>query len=622
MRSTVFVLIGLLLVSGFLSAVQETDDGQTTGIAAPENQWDLRDLYQTVGDWEKDFARVESELGSIKAYEGKLIQSDAALLDCLKQNERINKTFGRVFLYAELLQLKDQGNDTYGEMLGKARDLGSLLNEAFSFVPPEIVSMPAKTIEGFFKKNPKLKPYRHFIMDIRRMKEHTCPKETESLLASFSPLRWAPFTSFSTLTGSDMKFPVIKDDRNQEVTVNRSRNYSAMFSTDRDYRRRSYEAFLGQYKQFGKTLSSILNSHVKTQVFLARAKRYRSVLEANLFPDKIPTSVYDSLLSSIGNNVSVLRRWGRLKKQRQKLEVMYPYDTYVTLFPSSKRKYSYEEAKEMALKALAPLGEEYVRVFRHALENNWVDVFEQKGKASGAMCRARYGAEHPYVLMNYAGDLQDVFTFVHEMGHALYRYYSFKNQNLYTAYYSSFTSEVAAILNETLLSEYLISRASTREEKMALMEERIYRFQLDFFQMTRTAEFEKSIYEMAERGGTLTEGNCSDLYKKLYQKYWGNTVDPGDLIASKWSVWPHMYFNFYIYQYGTSLAAAEQIAVILMDRGDEAVERYIDFLKAGSSDYPIPLLRAVGVDMSSSAPFEAIIKKMDSLLDQLERYFN
>ncbi len=580
-------------------------------------KWNLADIYENIEEWEKDFKWLSDNSDKIKEFEGKL-NNASNLLKCLKLDEEIGIKLGKVFLYAMLnkdLNLADsEANGRYDRVI----TLHALIAEHSSFITPEIQKIPQKTLEGFLEEEQGLKIYSHYFENLKRLAPHTLDSEKEKLLAMAQPISSAPYEVFSLLENADLKFPVIEGEDGQPVEISHGRYTSALFSPNREYRRRVYKNYYKPFIEHKNVLAALYSSNIKASIFNAKARRHGTTLEAALFGNNIPVEIYINLIERVKANIRPLHRWARIKKKILKLEELHPYDSYVTLFPAVQKKYSFEQAKEITLKALAPLGENYIELLKTAFANRWLDVFETRNKRSGAYSSGTTYGVHPFVLLNWNNTLNDVFTLVHEMGHCLHSYYTLENQPYPYADYTIFLAEIASTTNEALLLDYLIKNSDSTEEKLFLMEKYILNAVTTFYRQTRFAEFEKITHDLALKGEALTHEKLCSLYAKLYKEYWGDAMTMDEEEAFTWARVPHFYYNFYVYQYATGFAAAQAFAENILNEGKTAVNAYLDFLKAGSSMYSIDILKNAGVDMNSSQPILAVIKKMELILDKIE----
>ncbi len=582
-------------------------------------KWDLSHIYSNENLWDEDFKWIENNLINYKKFEGKLSYSAEELLECLRFDDSIGIMLERLHLYASLSKDSDMKDTKYQAMDDRVMNLVTRVSTASSFIKPEILSIPEDTVWQMLNSLDELKSYKHLFEDLIRTKIHTLDKEKEELLALSGEISLTPYSTYSILTNADFRFPKVINEDGKELELSHARYSSAMHSNDRQYRERAFKNYLLNYKDYANTFSVLFNGNLKANIFYAKARKYRSVREASLDKNNIPISVYDKLIESANKNLTPLHRWASLKKKLMNLDELHPYDVYVTIFPSnSEKKYSYEDAKEIVIKSLKVLGDDYLANLKNAFNNRWIDVFETAAKRSGAYSSGTTFGVHPYVLLNWGGLLNDVFTLAHEMGHNMHSFYTGNNQPYPYANYTIFLAEVASTFNESLLLDFLIENSGSREEKLNLLEKYLNNITATFYRQTMFAEYEMMGYEMTERGEALTADSLSKMYSDVYQKYWGPEMVVDEEEKYTWARIPHFYYNFYVYQYATGFAASEILAQKVKHNGKEAVDKYLKFLKSGSSDYSINILKAAGVNMNSEEPVNATSQKMNKIISEIE----
>ncbi len=582
-------------------------------------KWDLTHIYSDESKWEEDFKFIENSLNVYNKFEGSLSSSSRQLYECLQFDDSIGIKLDRLHLYAFLSKDSDLKNPLYQTMEDRVNNLFMKVSAASSFIKPELLSIPEEKLFKMLDEIEELKIYKHVFDDIIRSKAHTLSKDKEELLALAGELSLTPYNTYSMLTNAELKFPTILDSNNNEIELSHGRFTAAIYSADRDFRQRSYKGYLTTFKNFTNTFSVLLNGNLKANIFNAKARNYLSAREASLNKNNIPLSVYDNLIESANNNLKPLHRWASLKKKLLKLDNLHPYDVYVTLFNSAnEKKYSFEEGKSIVISALKILGPKYISDIEKAFDSRWIDVFETQAKRSGAYSSGTTFGVHPYVLLNWSGLLNDVFTLAHEMGHNMHSYYTGKTQPFPYANYSIFLAEVASTFNESLLLDYLIENAATKEERLSLLEKYLNNITATFYRQTMFAEFEMMIYDKSERGEALTSESLSKMFGDIYQKYWGKDMVVDEEESYTWSRIPHFYYNFYVYQYSTGFAASEILAKKIKTGGKEALDKYMNFLRSGSSDYPINILKNAGVDMKMPEPIKATSDKMEQIINEIE----
>ena len=582
-------------------------------------KWDLTHIYKNDEEWEKEFKGVESDISGYERFKGILSKSSDNLLKCFQFDDAIGMKLEKLYLYAMLSKDSDMRVTKYQAMEERIKSLHSKAAAAGSFIRPELLQIPDKTLLQMVKSNEELNLYRHTINDLLRTKTHTLSKEQEQLLALSSEITQTPYNTYSMFTNADIKFPKISDDSGKDIEISHARYYASMYSKDREFRQRAFENYYKPFLQYANTFSSLFNGNLKTNIFNSVARKYKSALEAALDKFNIPVSVYKNVIDTANNNLKPLHRWAALKKELLGIKELHPYDAYVTLFNNiNELKYPYDKAKEIVLDSLKPLGEEYLGILNTAFNNRWIDVYETQAKRSGAYSSGTTFGVHPYVLLNWTDLLNDVFTLTHEMGHNMHSHFTGVSQPYPYANYSIFLAEVASTFNESLLLDHLISNASAREDKLYFLEKYLNNITLTFYRQVMFAEFEMIVYEKTESGIALTPDILCELYGSLYLKYWGPEMVVDDEERYTWARVPHFYYNFYVYQYATGFSASEVLARKVKTEGKPAVEKYLNFLKAGSSNYPINILKDAGVDMSSPEAVLSTTQKMNELLNEVE----
>lgn len=581
-------------------------------------KWNLTDIYPDDNQWENEFKWVKDNLVKYKTFEGRL-ENSSDLLACLKFDEEVGIKLERMSLYSMLSKDSDMRDTKYQGMDGRFKSLYAQVLTASSFIKPEILKIDENKITEMLNNVAELRIYKHSFDDLLRFRRHTLDKEKEELLAMADEITQIPYNTYSLFTNADLEFPNVIDEAGNSVEISHSRYYAALYSKDRTYRENAFKAYLSVYRKNANSLSSLFNGNIKTNIFYARTRKYKSAREAALFKNNIPLSVYDNLIKSLSDNMEPMYRWASLKKKLLKIDELHPYDVYVTVFdPKLEKKYPYEEAVKLVLDSLKIMGNEYLGSLNKAFNNRWIDVYETKAKRSGAYSSGTTFGVHPYVLLNWTDLLNDVFTLAHEMGHNMHSYYTGLTQPYTYANYSIFLAEVASTFNENLLLDHLIKISESTDEKLFLLEKYLNNITTTVYRQVMFAEFEMLTHSKVENGDVLTPDKLCKLYKDIYQKYWGDKMVVDEEESYTWARVPHFYYNFYVYQYATGFAASEALAAKVKLEGEPAVKKYMDFLKAGSSDYPINILKNAGVDMNSPEPILAVTKKMSQIIDEIE----
>lgn len=582
-------------------------------------KWDLTQIFKSDDDWETEFKSVSEKIPGYQKFEGTLSENSENLYACLKFDEKINIQLEQLYLYAMLSKDSDMRVGKYQSMDDRIKSMYSKVGAASAFIRPELLKIPDEKLMSMIQSNENLKIYEHFIKDLLRSKKHTLSNSEEKILAMAAELTQTSYNTFSIFANADLKMPMVEDEFGVPYELSHGRYYSAMYSKDRNYRARVFKSYLSSYKSYINTLNVLFNANLKSNIFNARARNFNSALEASLHKNNIPVSVYHNLIESANKNLEPMYRWAAMKKRLLGLNQLNPYDVYVTVFNShNEKQYSYEEGVDIVLNSLKIMGDDYLSSLNKAFKNRWIDVFETKAKRSGAYSSGTTYGVHPYVLLNWTDLLNDVFTLSHEMGHNMHSYYTGLNQPYPYANYSIFLAEVASTFNESLLLDHLLEIASTREEKLFLLERYLNNLTATFYRQVMFAEFEMVVYDRTEKGESLTSDVLCGLHKSIFQKYWGPDMIIPEEEEYTWARIPHFYYNFYVYQYATGFAASEVLAKKVKTGGEPAVKRYLDFLKAGSSDYPINILEAAGVNMNSMEPVSAVSQRMTEVLNEME----
>lgn len=584
---------------------------------AEADKWALEDLFLTDADWEAAVKQLEEQLAQLKGYAGKVSASADALYAYLTLADETENLFEKVLVYSNEKMHEDMGNSTYQGYAAQAQAAATRLSAAEAFFEPELLAMEESRLQGFLKEDPKLEKYRLLIDRIWRRKEHTLSAAEEEILAKTYEMATAPDDIFSMFNDADAKFGTIRDENGKEVELTHGRFGGFMESSDRRVRKEAFEALYQTYDQFKNTLAATYSANVKKAKFYADVRKYPSALAAALAPGNIPTEVYDNLIETIHRFLPAMYRYVALRKRALGVEELHMYDVYVPLVADQTKKIPFAEAKEIVKRGLAPMGEEYVSHLEEGFDHRWIDVYENRGKRSGAYSWGAYGT-HPYVLLNYQGKLDDVFTLAHEMGHALHSWYSNANQPYVYSGYLIFVAEVASTCNESLLMQYLLKESKDKREKAYLLNHFIDQFKGTLFRQTMFAEFEKITHEMYAKGESLTAERLCAVYMDLNRKYFGEEMVSDPQIALEWARIPHFYTEFYVYQYATGFSCAIALSKRILEMGEAGVADYMKFLKGGCSKDPIELLKMAGVDISTPKPVEDALQLFEELVSELE----
>ncbi|HZW67441.1 MAG TPA: oligoendopeptidase F [Pseudogracilibacillus sp.] len=578
--------------------------------------WDLTTIFPTDDAWEEEFTNLQKEIPNIKKYQHTLGDSAEQLLQALQLQDRISERLGRLYTYAHMRYDQDTTNSFYQALNQKAESILTLASSEMSFLVPEILQIEEATIRSFINENEELKLYEKTLDEIMRQRAHILSEEEEVLLSEASEAMQAASNTFGMLNNADLTFPTIKDEKGNDVEVTHGRYIRFMESKDRNVRKAAFEAMYDTFGAFKNTFASTLNGVVKKNNFYAKVRKYDSARQAALDRNNIPETVYDQLVSAINERLPLLHRYTKLRKQILGVDELHMYDLYTPLVQEVDMKLSYDEAQEYVLKSLQPLGEDYVKIVEEGFANRWIDVVENKGKRSGAYSSGAYGT-NPFILMNWQDNVNNLYTLTHELGHSVHSHYTRANQPYRYGNYSIFVAEVASTCNEALLSEYLLNNLEDEREKLYILNHFLEGFRATVFRQTMFAEFEHEIHLRDQAGEPLTADSLTEIYYALNKKYFGDDIVVDEAIGLEWARIPHFYYNYYVYQYATGYAAATSLANQIVTEGEAAVNRYKDFLKAGSSDYPIEVLKQAGVDMTEK---EAIIQALDVFEEKLNEF--
>ena len=580
-------------------------------------KWRLEDIYPNDEAWEADSKEVRVFNEGISKFKGTLAESPQRLLACLRFCDKMLSLNDKLFIYARMRRDEDNTNPKYQALTDRAMAMNTEAYAAVSFIVPEIISIPEETLSSYMESFEGLHMYKQYISEIMRQKKHILSESEEQLLALASEMANAPSDIFTMFNNADIKFPFIRDEEGNEVELTKGRYIKFLESNDRRVREDAFHALYDTYAKVRNTLASSLNNNIKKNRFYTIVRKYDSCLEAALDSDNVSTVVYDNLISTVNKNLPLLHRYLRLRKKALKLDKLHMYDLYVPIVEEPARIVSYDDALKMVYKGLQPLGSQYLADLDHSFKSRWIDVYENEGKTSGAYSWGTH-LTHPYVLLNYQGTINDVFTIAHEMGHALHSYYTNKTQPYIYSEYKIFVAEVASTVNESLLIRYMLENTKDNKEKAYLLNHFLEEFRGTLFRQTMFAEYEKAIHERIEAGEALTSHDFCSIYRGLNEKYFNDEVLVDSDIDIEWSRIPHFYSSFYVYKYATGLSAATSLSQQILKEGAPAVDRYLGFLGSGGSDYPLNLLKKAGVDLSSPKPVEDAMKVFEGIINELE----
>ncbi|OTO87993.1 oligoendopeptidase F [Enterococcus faecium] len=584
----------------------------------PENlTWDLTKIFSSDQEFDEKYLELSEELKQSEKHKGTLDQGASQFLNAIEFVLRVYRQTEVIYVYAHLKNDQDTGNTDYQALYARASSLFSKVSEAVSWFEPEILQLSDDQIWQYFKEEPKLEVYRHYIQQIVDNRAHVLSAEQESLLAGAGEIFDASSDTFAVLNNADLVFPTIEGENGEIVQLSHGVYGQLLESTDRRVREAAFKGLYSVYEQFRNTFASTLGTHIKGHNFKAKVRNYSSAREASLSNNHIPESVYDTLVDVVNKHLPLLHRYMELRKRLLEVEKLHMYDLYTPVLGEAPITFTYEEAKEKALEALKPMGEEYMAIVEKAFSERWIDVVENKGKRSGAYSSGSYDT-NPYILLNWHDTLDQLFTLVHEMGHSVHSYFTRSNQPYVYGDYSIFLAEIASTTNENILTEYLLETEKDPRVRAYVLNHYLDGFKGTVFRQTQFAEFEHFMHTEDEKGVPLTSEYLSDSYGKLNAKYYGPAVEEDPEIKFEWSRIPHFYYNYYVFQYSTGFSAASALAKKILNREPEALENYLAYLKAGNSDYPVEVMKKAGVDMTQAAYIEDAMSMFEQRLNELE----
>jgi oligoendopeptidase F len=582
-----------------------------------ELTWGLEDIFETDESWQEEFKQLQEEFPKVEAYKGKLGESAEQLYNYFKLEDELSMRLGKLYAYAHMRYDEDTTNSFYQGLNAQAETLITQASSAMSFAVPEILTIPEEQLNTFLEEKKELQLYKKVLDEINRQRPHVLSEKEEALLAEASEAMSNPQQTFSMLNNADLKFPVIENEDGEEIELTHGRYLSFMESKDRKVRKEAFKAMYETYGELKNTFASTLSGKIKSNNFSAKVRNYDSARQAALDNNQIPEKVYDNPVEAIHEKLPLMHRYISLRKKALEVDELHMYDIYTPLVKDVNMKISYDEAKDYMLKGLAPLGEEYVDILKEGFANRWIDVMENKGKRSGAYSSGSYST-NPYILLNWQDSVNDTFTLAHELGHSVHSYYTRKEQPFRYGNYSIFVAEVASTTNEALLNDYMLNHLDDEKQKLYLLNHFLEGFRGTVFRQTMFAEFEHEIHQREQNGEVLTADHLTSIYYDLNKKYYGDDVVSDEEIGLEWARIPHFYMNYYVYQYATGYSAATALANNILAGKEGAVDRYIEFLKAGNSIEPIDVLKKAGVDMTSKQPILDALDVFEEKLNQFE----
>ena len=611
----------LLVILALLASLSSYS--QKTRAEIPENyKWNLTGLFQSDEAWRASLNALTPKLGEVEKFKGTLTQSGQNLLKALQYNSEISKAAAKLYIYAAMNSDLDTRYMKYTGMKQELQQLFSDFGAKAAFFEPEILTADWATIDGFIKNEPKLEDYRIGLENMFRTKKHTLSEPEERIMALAGMVAGVPQSVFGTFSDAEMPKPTATLSNGEKIEIGSSEYSQLRASANRKDRENVFKAYWDNYAKFRASYGEMLYGNVKADMFSAKARHYDSSLESALYPSNIPVEIYHSLVDNVNKSLPAFHRYLKIKKRMLGVDTLKYLDLYAPVVKNIDLKYTYEEATKIVLEALKPMGTEYIATVKKAIDERWIDIFPTPGKQSGAYSNGADYDGHPYILLNYNNQYNDVSTLAHELGHTMQSYFSNKTQPYPKADYETFVAEVASTFNEVLLFNYIIGTVKDDDVKLSILMNWLDNFKGTLFRQTQFAEFELKIHEEAEKGNPLTGDIFSKIYKDIVNKYYGH--DQGickvdDNISMEWAYIPHFYRSFYVFQYSTSFTASISLAEKVMSGDPKALKSYMEFLSAGGSDYPVELLKKAGIDMNTTEPFEKTAASMNKVMDEIEK---
>ncbi len=584
---------------------------------AREYTWNLESIFTTDDDWQHDYRALSERIPELEALKGKLEEGGKALFEVLQTRDAAFEQLEKLFVYASMRKDEDTTNSTYQGMYDQAMQLYVHVTTAVSFIEPEILALPQEKQDQFIQDYPELKLYDHQLHDLSRNRPHIRSAEIEAILAAVAEITEAPDAIFSMIDNADLKLPTITDEEGKHVELTKGNYLVYIRSTDRRVRKEAFEGLHSTFLKQRNTIAASLAGQVKGDLFYTRQRDFASTRERALFRNNIPVSVYDNLVATVTESIPLLNRYMKLRKRRLQLDELHMYDLYVPIVEETDEEISYEQARDTVIEALAPMGEHYTSILKRAFTERWIDVYETPGKRGGAYSGGSY-ATQPFILLNYQNKRDSMYTLAHELGHSMHSFFTRNTQPFQYGDYTIFVAEVASTLNEGLLTQHLLKATTDKALRLAILNYSLESLRGTLFRQTMFAEFEQWIHRQVQEGQSLTADALSIAYHDLNAKYYGGETVIDELIDIEWARIPHFYSSFYVYQYATGISAASALVQRILNEGQPAVDRYLNFLRSGSSAYSIELLKKAGVDMNTPEPIRLALNLFDDHLTQME----
>ncbi|WP_208558815.1 oligoendopeptidase F [Marinilactibacillus kalidii] len=579
--------------------------------------WDLTVIFESDEEWESKIKETEVKVKEVAALQGTLNDGADAFHNVLVSLLDVFRSFGSIYVYSHLKNDQDTSNGTYQAMNDRARLLATKAGEATSWFEPELLSLSEETVSAYFEKNDSLSQYKHYVDQLTANREHVLSAEMEALLAGASDILSASSQTFSVLNNADLTFPKVKGENGEEVQLSHGMYGELLESTNRDVREEAFKKMYEVYEGLKNTFASTLSANVKNHNYQANVHKFDSARQRALSANHIPEAVHETLIDVVNDHLHLLHRYMDLRKKLLNVDELHMYDLYTPITGEASLKYTYDEAKEETFKGLAPLGDEYHNVLEQAFNNRWIDVVENKGKRSGAYSSGDYDT-NPYILLNWHDSLNHLYTLVHELGHSAHSYFTRETQPYVYGDYSIFLAEIASTTNENILTDHLLNTTTDPKARAYVLNHYLDGFKGTVFRQTQFAEFEHFMHKEAAKGIPLTADHLSENYAAINHKYYGESVEKDPEIEFEWARIPHFYYNYYVYQYSTGFCAATALADKILNKEEGALEQYLNYLKSGSSDFPIEVMKKAGVDMTNKSYIEKAMKVFEERLNELE----
>lgn len=581
-------------------------------------KWDLSKIYKNEEELNKDIEVIKTKVEELLKYQGNLIKDSKNLEEATNKYFEISRLIDKIIVYSHMKRHEDLSVSKNEALVGKVDKFCDEISEKLAFYTPELLNEDYEIVEKYLKENPNLQKYAFMFEDLFREKDHILSLKQEEMMARLGEIFSIPENTFHVLDDVNLRFQNIKDETGKEVALTNS-NYSVYIkSNDREVRKQAFESLYNSYNSFKNTFASLLKGNIKSNFFVSNSRHYNSPLEMSLYGDNIDKKLYLNLIEKVHNNLDIVHDYMKTRKKVLNLEELHMYDVYAPLVENSEKEYSYEEAKDLVIKALSPLGETYIKDLKTLFDSNCIDVYHNENKRGGAYSWGCYETL-PYVLLNYEGKFTDVSTVAHELGHSMHSFYSCKYQDYHDSGYPIFLAEIASTVNEILLNKYCSQNAKTKEEKAYYLNNLLENFRTTLIRQTMFAEFELKIHDLEQEGVSLTEEVLSETYLELNKLYFGEDVISDDLIKLEWARIPHFYTSFYVYKYATGISVAARIASDILNHKEGALENYLEFLSSGGNNYPLEILKKVGIDIVND---DTIDKALELFRETLEEFNN